>query len=130
MMRAISKKIILKNLNYENIKADPENFILTANNSYIETYSEFLKYFENIDVIERHHLVIASHFVYGWMPTIIRLETNQIEKVLFLLNEVKSGYLLTESELQIIKNCLNNSLVGSSKLLHFINPRKYAIWDS
>jgi len=130
MMRAISKKIILKNLNYENIKADAENFILTANNSYIETYSEFLKYFENIDVIERHHLVIASHFVYGWMPTIIRLETNQIEKVLFLLNEVKSGYLLTESELQIIKNCLNNSLVGSSKLLHFINPRKYAIWDS
>ena len=28
------------------------------------------------------------------------------------------------------KNCINNSLVGLSKLLHFINPQNYAIWDS
>ena len=30
----------------------------------------------------------------------------------------------------ILKNSFNNSIVGTSKLLHFINPEKYAIWDS
>jgi hypothetical protein len=31
---------------------------------------------------------------------------------------------------RIIKSTINNSLVGLSKLLHFINPVVYAIWDS
>ena len=121
---------MLQNLTFENIKADAENLTLAENDSYIQTYSEFIKYFKNINLIEKHHLFIASHFVYGWMPTIIQLNTTQIDKVLILLNKVKSGNLLVENELEIIKNCINNSLVGTSKLLHFINPSLYAIWDS
>jgi len=120
----------LKNLKFENIRKDAENFIITENDSYIETYHEFLKYFENIEMIEKHHLIISSHFTYGWMPTIINLDTTQIDKVLFLLNAVKSGHLLDKDEILIIKNCINNSLVGTSKLLHFIKPENYAIWDS
>lgn len=120
----------LKNLNFETILKDAEKFILTENDSYIQTYPEFLKYFENIDHIEEHHLIIASHFVYGWMPTIIQLNLEQKDKVLFLLNAAKNGHILDKSELEILKQSINNSLVGLSKLLHFINPRDYAIWDS
>jgi hypothetical protein len=29
-----------------------------------------------------------------------------------------------------LKRAFNNSLVGTSKLLHFIHPKQYAIWDS
>ena len=47
-----------------------------------------------------------------------------------LLNKAKSGNLLNSEELEIVKKCVNNSLVGTSKLLHFINPSIYAIWDS
>ena len=64
------------------------------------------------------------------MPTIIDLNLDKKKKVLSLLNSVKDGYLLQESELLILKNSINNSLVGLSKLLHFINPQSYAIWDS
>ena len=46
------------------------------------------------------------------------------------LNAVKAGHSVTESQLEIIKQCVNNSMVGASKLLHFINPNLYAIWDS
>jgi len=120
----------LKNLKFENIRKDAENFIITENDSYIETYPEFLKYFENIEMIKKHHLIISSHFTYGWMPTIIHLDTAEIGKVLFLLNAVKSGHLLDKDEINIIKRCVNNSLVGTSKLLHFIRPENYAIWDS
>ncbi|UAM99582.1 hypothetical protein K8354_07200 [Polaribacter litorisediminis] len=120
----------LKNLKFENIIEDAKSFIVTENDSYSETYPEFLKYFEKIEMIEKHHLIISSHFAYGWMPTIINLDTTRIDKVLFLLNAVKSGHLLDKDEILIIKNCINNSLVGTSKLLHFIKPENYAIWDS
>ncbi|ALJ03866.1 hypothetical protein APS56_01285 [Pseudalgibacter alginicilyticus] len=122
----------MKNLNFETILKDAEKFILTENDSYIQTYTEFIKYFDKINAgdINEHNLVIASHFVYGWMPTIIHLNLEQKDKVLFLLNAVKSGHILTVNELEILKKSINNSLVGVSKLLHFINPRDYAIWDS
>lgn len=122
----------MKNLNFETILKDAEKFILTENDSYIQTYTEFIKYFEKINSgnINEHNLIIASHFVYGWMPTIIHLNLEQKDKVLFLLNAVKDGHILTVSELEILKKSINNSLVGLSKLLHFINPKNYAIWDS
>ncbi len=120
----------MKNLNFETILKDAEEFVLAKNDSYIQTYPEFLRYFENIDKIEKHHLVIASHFAYGWMPTIIQLDLSQQDKVLDLLNAVKKGYILNSEELGLLKKSINNSLVGLSKLIHFINPKDYAIWDS
>ncbi len=119
-----------KNLNIERLKKDAENFTVFANDSYIETYPEFLKYFESLKLIEKHHLIISSHFVYGWMPTIIHIDIKDLDKVLFLLNAAKSGHELEIKELEILKFCINNSMVGLSKLLHFMNPRDYAIWDS
>lgn len=120
----------LKNLNFHTILKDAENFIFSANDSYVESYAEFRKYFENIDKIEKHHLIIASHFVYGWMPTTLHLDKGNIDEVLILLNSAKAGHRMTIEELLTVKKCVNNSLVGLSKLLHFINPRDYAIWDS
>lgn len=64
------------------------------------------------------------------MPKIINLNLDKEEQVLDLLNLVKKGGLLIEPELEILKKAINNSLVGLSKLLHFINPEIYAIWDS
>jgi hypothetical protein len=119
-----------ENLTFEKLSADAERFYIVGNNSYVETYPEFLKYFDSINLIEKHHLVISSHFVYGWMPTIIHINTKEIDKVLTLLNSVKAGHILGLEELEILKHCINKSMVGLSKLLHFINPEDYAIWDS
>lgn len=98
--------------------------------TYIITYPYFIKYFENLDFIEKKHLVISSHFVYGWMPTIINLKLTKLDAILSVLNKAKQGKLLSEDELLIGKEAINNSMVGLSKLLHFINPKIYAIWDS
>lgn len=119
-----------KNLTYEKLRSDVEKFTLAENDSYIETYPEFLRYFSSLEIIERHHLIISSHFVYGWMPTIIHLDIKDIDQILLLLNAVKSGQILNREEIQRLKSCINNSMVGLSKLLHFINPTDYAIWDS
>jgi len=119
----------MKELNLELIKKELEYFAVD-NNSYIDSYTEFIEYFQQINTIEKHHLIISSHFVYGWMPTIITLNQDNLPEVLKLLNQVKQGQLLTANELAILKNCINNSMVGLSKLLHFIRPDIYAIWDS
>lgn len=95
------------------------------------SYNEFIKYFDEINSeIKLHHLIISSHFVYGWMPTILKFKNTNIKEVLIYLNKARSNHLLSEKELLEIKACVNNSMVGTSKLLHFINPQIYAIWDS
>ena len=35
-----------------------------------------------------------------------------------------------KEDLEIVAAFMNNSIVGASKILHFINPKKYPIWDS
>ena len=107
----------MKNLNFETILEDAEKFVLRENDSYIRTYPEFLKYFANIDQIEEHNLVIASHFVYGWMPTIIKLNLEQIDKILFLLNAAKNGLVLDKSELELLKKSINKSIIPFSSMI-------------
>ena len=117
-------------LTYDRINADFNDTLLLEETSYTRSYSHFIKYFADIDPVEIHHLIIASHFVYGWMPTVINLNLQKEVQVLISLNEAKQGKVLNEQELEVVKECINNSIVGASKLLHFLNPDTYAIWDS
>ncbi|ULQ51948.1 hypothetical protein [Flavihumibacter fluvii] len=64
------------------------------------------------------------------MPTILNLDLFDEKDILTILNEVKTGKLLDAISLSKVKKAINNSMVGSSKLLHFIRPDLYAIWDS
>ncbi len=113
----------------KNLLLAAESFTI-SNSSYQKSYQEFLKYFQSVDIITEHHLIISSHFIYGWMPTILHIDTSNIHRVLTSLNDAKSGRLLTADDLENIKGFMNNSMVGTSKLLHFIHPNIYAIWDS
>jgi len=119
-----------KNLTFERLLADAKKLNIASNDSYIIAYPEFIQFFESLDEIKKHHLIISSHFVYGWMPTIIKINNSKIEDSLTILNKAKTGIQLNCSELENLKSCINNSMVGTSKLLHFIAPNEYAIWDS
>lgn len=99
-------------------------------NSYLNSYREFLRYFENIGEITKHEFIIGVNFSYGWMPTIFEFKSENFEEVVIILNRVKGGLIPTVDELNILKTMINNSLVGTSKLLHFINPSLIPIWDS
>lgn len=121
-------------------KSNDETFLQLANiannfksteENYLLSYPYFLNYFQNLESINLENLVIGISFTYSWMPTILKaLNLKNTEEVLFILNEVKKGKLIDEQQLTTLKTTFNNSLVGTSKLLHFINPKQYAIWDS
>lgn len=93
-------------------------------------YCEFLAFFSKRETIGYNDLVVATHMIYGWMPTMLRLNTGDIEKALLLLNDIKNGASPTLSDLLILRGMMNNSMVGPSKLLHFLDPERFAIWDS
>lgn len=98
---------------------------------YLLSYPHFLNYFKKLDTINLENLIIGISFTYSWMPTILKsIQLQHSEKVLSILNEVKNRKKINEEQLATLKEAFNNSLVGTSKLLHFINPNQYAIWDS
>ncbi|MCB6232257.1 hypothetical protein LIS90_13475 [Flavobacterium psychrophilum] len=124
---------LITKISIENLIIEAKKFEI-ENKSDLISYPEFIQYFKSISEINKHNLIIGINFTYGWMPTIFDFRTTEIEKNINLaveiLNKAKSGKDLETEDYELLKSLLNNSLVGSTKLLHFINPEKYAIWDS
>ena len=98
--------------------------------TYDVSYFEFLEYFKNVEIISKHHLIISINFTYGWMPTIFDFRSDKFDEAIIILNDAKNGIIPTVKQLEILKCLFNNSLVGTSKLLHFIDPEIFAILDS
>ena len=76
--------------------------------------------------------MIGRFLSYGWMPRILRNlgHISREDDLIKYLNKAKSNERpsLTSEEIEHIASCINNSVTGASKLLHFINP-EYPIWD-
>lgn len=79
--------------------------------------------------------IVGLHTAYAWMPTIpnlalpAALTAADQAGIVALLNDARQR-LLTAAELAVLKSRFcNNSMVGSSKLLHFLAPDRYPIWD-
>ncbi len=118
-----------KHITREKFLNDGMNFVVEKN-AYHVSYPEFLKYFKDLESFTRHNLIIGINFTYGWMPTIFDFRSDKFDEALEILHSVKNHCIVSAKQLETLKCLLNNSLVGSSKLLHFINPEIYAIWDS
>lgn len=122
-----------------------EKLMLYANNynkvpdkdqeSYHLSYAAFIKFFackSNRD-LSLNDIIIGMSFTYSWMPTMLTIEILDGQEALLVrvLNKVHvQKEYLDEDELELLKKVVNNSLVGSSKLLHFISPDMYPIIDS
>lgn len=130
----------------KNLFEDAEEIVI-LNNSYLFSYPHIKRYFGDIKgEITEYDLIIGIHLVYGWMPTIFEFKNGKtvknsifedkiikrnITEVVGIVNKIKfKSYNLIDSDYILMKKLFNNSLVGTSKLLHFIDPNKFAIWDS
>lgn len=99
--------------------------------NYLLTYRYFVNYFKKIDTIDLDDIIIGISFSYSWMPTVLKkIDLTHGNNLIMIFNNIKQGHLVTRQELLQLKSALNDSLVGTSKLMHFINPEQYAIWDS
>lgn len=98
--------------------------------TYHKSYKYFVSYFSDKSELTELDLVVGANFAYGWMPTILNFKSNEFDRAVRIINKAKEPERITNEEILVLKELINNSLVGASKLLHFINPDVYAIWDS
>lgn len=102
--------------------------------SYVISYPHLIEFFAQKQQISPSDVVCGAHMVYGWMPTILDLYPDQekinLEEAARLLTTVKRAGSIQPIELEGLSGLVNNSLVGVSKLLHFVAPERFAIWDS
>jgi len=114
--------------------AGEKQTIIDRRNSFIISYLHFIDYFKSKEILSAHDFIIGAHLVYGWMPTMLEIYTDNpdmdLETGTTLLNRAKNGEVLTDNDFNFLIKLINNSLVGTTKLLHFINPEVYSIWDS
>jgi hypothetical protein len=97
---------------------------------YFEAYPHFIHFFSSKQEISIQDFYVGAYFTYGWMPRIPKINLIDSEKILELLNQVKAKKELPIEELRQLQTTINGSIVGASKLLHFIRPDLYPIWDS
>jgi hypothetical protein len=78
---------------------------------------------------DRFHQLAAM--AYGWMPRVVRIDRMQSSQALAALVTAQTATAATLRSIPIadIAACLR-SLVGASKVLHFVNDSVFPIWDS
>lgn len=82
-------------------------------------------------------LTVFLHMAYGWMPKILRtpLDEPLMDQDVQDFNALIGAISISEvpeavSVITRLKRLTNNSTVGLSKALHFLNPETYPMWDS
>ncbi|KKO73091.1 hypothetical protein [Kerstersia gyiorum] len=112
---------------------EPATKIL-VDDAYIVSYPYLLEYFSSKKLFDAGDVVRGAHMVYGWMPTILELDKKQgnagLNVAAQTLMKAKMGVVLDCKEIEGLALLVNNSIVGASKLLHFVAPTQYPIWDS
>ncbi len=91
-----------------------------------DSYFLFLQFFS--EPLSEEKIMQGAYMVYGWMPTMLRIKGPK--KLIIDLAEAGKNDTVSTQLLAACASVLNNSLVGTTKLLHFINPKTYPIWDS
>ncbi len=113
-----------------NLSEIVKGLVISDEKSYFFTYHHFIQYFRERTTLSQQDVIIGISFVYSWMPTILTINVQKLASATEIVNKAKRGEALKDEDFEILKECFNNSMVGTSKLLHFIDPEKYAIWDS
>ena len=99
--------------------------------TYLETYPHIRATVANFRQVSSDELYATVSMAYGFMPTAMNIRRGDMEPFFAPLNALRNnGQRLTASELEGLKALINNSIVGTSKVLHFLAPEIYPVWDS
>lgn len=100
-----------------------------------EQYFALLHLFKRLDPERDHDLLAGALAAYGWMPTMMKniSKREQLKSLIAQLRKSRANNAADVLSLHRGSGALravNNSTIGTSKLLHFFLPDRIAIWDS
>ncbi len=93
-------------------------------------YRCFLEFFRTRETVTEREVLIGVAFAYSWMPKIPTIHRTAFPSAVTAVGRAWGGGILEIDELTVLKGVVNNSVVGSSKLLHFVSPELHPILDS
>ncbi len=108
-----------------------------------DPYERHAKHFSRQKTITVESLLLAMGTAYSWMPTMLdinvsdyKTELRELVRHVEYLRGIKSSKALTQNKsdviekLDLVKDVINNSIVGTSKVLHLFSPKYIPIIDS
>ena len=114
------------NLDFQTIKSAYKPI---EKDNYLITYPYFIEFFKS-NQLNFQNYVVGANMVYAWMPTTLDLDLTDKDGIELVLGKLNKGMDLGLLDYQVLKKSINNSIVGMSKFLHFVDPYKYPILDS
>jgi len=106
---------------------------IPVGDSYLQTYPHLLNGINSLMPLNQDRLLIAGSSIFCWMPTQSRIDTSLIPASLAIITNLKTHPLTKAYLLQLantFQTIRGSSVVAASKLLHFLYPDEYPIWDS
>jgi len=106
---------------------------IPVGDSYLQTYPHLLNGINSLMPLDQDRLLIAGSSIFCWMPTQSRIDTSLLTASLAIITNLKTHPLTKAYLLQLantFQTIRGSSVVAASKLLHFLYPDEYPIWDS
>lgn len=99
--------------------------------TYLSTYDAIRHFATAPGPITPLRFHALATMVYGWMPRVVRIDANYTTPATALLNAATktAAHMVRGLPIFQLANCLK-SVVGASKMLHFMNDAVFPIWDS
>ncbi|NJR20618.1 MAG: hypothetical protein HC777_03675 [Hyphomonadaceae bacterium] len=110
---------------------------LTTTHSYLRGYHAIKELGSRTSYTDPTQIIALAYAAYGWMPTILK-NIAADDELIKLGNFIQEAMLWHEARPTSpfnwpndnVLRAVNNSVVGTSKLLHFAVPSLFPIWDS
>lgn len=100
--------------------------------TYLATYPSILAFGKSPGPITADRFHQLAVMAYGWMPRIVRVDLAYVPQALEALNDAVQATAMAQLSAGAMNGlaCCLRSVVGASKVLHFINDAVFPIWDS
>lgn len=128
----ISSQLIRARCN--DVSSAPDKYDFPGSIPSWEQYTALMNLFSRLHPDHEYDLLAGAMAVYGWMPTMMD-KLNARDELKALALELRQAApmnvanILHKYRRSGALRSVNNSTVGTSKLLHFFLPDKISIWD-
>lgn len=107
--------------------------------TYVKSYDHLIEHFAKMSPPTESEFTALAHAAFGWMPTILDLKIENWADVRRKLGKLGEAPLRLPDwglrEVRELSECISTrasngkSVVGLSKILHFLYPAIWPIWD-
>lgn len=126
-------KLVLIDIDKESFlkRCSKSNPWLVEDSSYHVSYKRFIKYLAKKADLTEEKLISAAGMAYSWMPTTINIQKELIPGSYSAVKRlVEDSDSVTDKDIKKASEFLSGSVVGISKVLHFLDPENFPIYDT